>query len=128
MFDDKNILKNKTELNLSKSLTKKDNKDSSNFTKNIERKINECKNDSLLKREQIINAKLINNNSLSYKERIRRKKLEKDLEKEINNDDLSDDPYEETEIDLNNKDNEEFTSHSTNKRKILKKKVKEENE
>ena len=128
LFDDKNILKNKTELNLSKSLTKKDNKDSSNFTKNIERKINECKNDSLLKREQIINAKLINNNSLSYKERIRRKKLEKDLEKEINNDDLSDDPYEETEIDLNNKDNEELKSHSTNKRKILKKKVKEEND
>ena len=119
-FDEKNIIKKKTELNLSKNLTNKDN-----IKDLIERKKNDYKNDSLIKREQIINAKLINNNSLSYKERIRRKQLEKDLEKEINNDDLSDDPYEEIEIDLINK-NEEFKSHSTNKRKILKKKDKED--
>ena len=90
-------------------------------------KIIENKDISLIKREQIMNAKLVNNNSLSSKERIRREQLEKDLENEINNDDLSDEPYEETEIDLN-KNEEEFKSHSTNKRKIKNKEKIEKNE
>ena len=94
--------------------------------------IKDNKNESLLKREQIINSKLVNSNSLSYKERMRRKQLEKDLEAEINNDDLSDDDTEENDttnintnintnknININNKKDEEFKSHSIHKRKVI---------
>ena len=126
-------LQGKAKLSLSSVIDKKD----SNLKKTIkdeeedplsEKKegiFQENKNDSLIKREQLLNAKLINNNSLSSKEKMRRKQLEKDLETEINNDDLSDEPYEETETDFNNINNKkeyEFKSHSTNKRKIFKKK------
>ena len=61
----------------------------------------ENKNDSLIKREQIINASLVNNNTLSYNERMRREKLERDLASEINKDDLTDEPFTESEMDIN---------------------------
>ena len=61
----------------------------------------ENKNDSLIKREQIINAGLVNNNTLNYNERMRREKLERDLASEINKDDLTDEPFTESEMDIN---------------------------
>ena len=61
----------------------------------------ENRNDSLIKREQIINAGLVNNNTLNYNERMRREKLERDLASEINKDDLTDEPFTESEMDIN---------------------------
>ena len=118
-------LNSKPKLNLT-NISNIKRKDKEKFNNN-EKVLNENKDISLIKREQIINAKLVNNNSLSSKERIRREQLEKDLENEINKDDLSDEPYEETEIDLN-KNNKELKSHSTNKRKIKNKEKIEKNE
>ena len=78
------------------------------------------KNDSLLKREQIINAGLVNNNTLSYNERMRREKLERDLASEINKDDLTDEPFTESEMDLNikNEKNDDNDRYPTKKRRI----------
>ena len=124
IFDDKYNLKNKAELNLSSPFFENDKYDSfgnSYIKGNSEEIIREAKNDSLLKREQTINARLINNNTLSQKERIRRKQLEKDLEAEINKDELSDEPYDESEIDYNNKNEEELRCLSDRTRKIKKK-------
>ena len=114
-------LNGKSKLNMNNI---EDKKEKININEN---KIIENKNISLIKREQIINAKLVNNNSLSSKERMRREQLEKDLENEINKDDLSDEPYEENEIDLNINE-KEFRSHSINKRKIKIKEKTENNE
>ena len=122
LFDNKyKQNKKKAELNLSNLINKKEFNYNNNSREKNEAKLNEV--ESLIKREQIINSKLVNSNSLSYKERMRRKQLEKDLEAEINNDDLSDEAYDEdeNEADLNNKknNNEEFKAHSINKRKII---------
>ena len=123
IFDDKYNLKNKAELNLSSPFFEKDRYDSfgnSYIKGKNEEIIKEDKNDSLLKREQAINARLINNNTLSQKEKIRRKQLEKDLEAEINKDELSDEPFDESEIDYNNKNEEEIRCLSDRTRKIKK--------
>ena len=138
LFDRKNKPnKKKAELNLSNLLNIKEfninniNINNMNNFKSKE-KSDDNKNETLLKREQIINSKLVNSNSLSYKERMRRKQLEKDLEAEINNDDLSDDTEENdsntnintnintnVNININNKKDEEFKSHSIHKRKVI---------
>ena len=73
----------------------------------IENEIMDKHNDSLLKREQIINAGLVNSSLLNYNERKRREQLEKDLADEINKDDLTEEPITESEIDINNKNDEE---------------------
>ncbi len=119
VLEDKSIPQKRKELNL---LSDKDNVNNNNFINGKkEEKKQETKHNSLIKRERMTNAKLINNNSLNHKERIRRKQLEKDLEAEINKDELSDDPFDESDNEINNKEEEGFRSLSARTRKIAKK-------
>ena len=78
------------------------------------------KNDSLIKREQIINAGLVNNSTLNYNERMRREKLERDLASEINKDDLTDEPFTESEMDINikNEKDDDNNRYLTKTRRI----------
>ena len=88
-----------------------------NKEEKIENKVMDNHNDSLLKREQMINAGLVNSSLLNYNERKRREQLEKDLADEINKDDLTEEPITESEIDISNKNEDEDNGYVTSTRR-----------
>ena len=121
VLEDNLYSQKRTDLNLSNNKDKDNDNNNNIINGKKEEKKQENKSNSLIKREQTINARLINNSSLNHKERIRRKQLEKDLEAEINKDELSDDPFDESENETNNKEEDGFRSLSARTRKIAKK-------
>ena len=92
-------------------------------TKNEEKKENknneqiEDSKDSLIKSEEIVNYGLVKNTILSYKERKRREKLERDLIDEINNNELTDRIHTESQKNLNIKKSENDNEYISNTRR-----------
>ena len=96
------------------------NNNYNNFINNadkIKNKSNEANDSIMIKKEQNITSGLIDNNKLNYNERMRREQLERDLASEINNDELTEEPNSENEINFNNKKDEDENGYtSTTKR------------